>query len=93
MCTSVLTLGSTPSTRAAENDQQVEQLQKQLAAMQEEMKGLRQTLDDGAVPADARTKMQGHMMRMDQQWQGMHQQCCMMNPAGCAHMNGMPPKP
>lgn len=88
-CVAVLTLESSTWTRAAENDQQVEQLQKQLAAMQEEMKGLRKALENKDVPADARATMQGHMMRMDKQWQGMHQQCCMMDPAGCQHM-GMP---
>ena len=86
VCMAVLAFGSSTRTRAGENDQQVEQLQKQLAAMQEEMKGLRKALEEKGVPADARATMQGHMMRMDQQWQGMHQQCCMMNPAGCRHM-------
>ena len=91
LCITVLALGSPTWTRAGENDQQVEQLQKQLAAMQEEMKGLRKALEDKSVPASTRATMQGHMMRMDQQWQGMHHQCCMMNPAGCQHM-GMPPQ-
>ena len=89
----VLALGSSTWTRAGENDQQVEQLQKQLAAMQEEMKGLRKALEEKGVPADARATMQGHMMRMDQQWQSMHKQCCMMNPAGCQHMGMQPQNP
>ena len=87
----VLALGSSTSTRAGENDKQVEELQKQLAAMQEEMNGLRKALEEKGVPPDARATMQGHMTRMDQQMQSMHHQCCMMDPAGCQHM-GTPPQ-
>lgn len=81
-CAGMLSFGPTPSVRAADNDRQVEQLQKQLAAMQEEMAALRKELETKDIPADRRTKMQGHMDRMDQHWQSMHQDCCMMDPNG-----------
>jgi uncharacterized membrane protein (DUF106 family) len=67
VCVVALALWSSTWTRAGENDKQVEELQKQLAAMQEEMNGLRKALEEKGVPADARATMQGHMMRMDQQ--------------------------
>lgn len=64
---------------------QIEQLQKQLAAMQEEMKGLQKALEEKDVPAGTRATMGQHMGRMKEQMQSMHQSCCMMNPAGCQH--------
>ncbi len=27
-----------------------------------------------------------HLGRMQEHWQHMHDQCCMMNPVGCSHI-------
>lgn len=66
---------------------QVEQLQAQLADMQKEMAAMRKTIESSAdIPAEKRQMMGQHMGQMEKNWQGMHDQCCMMNPAGCSQM-------
>ena len=96
VCVAILALGTRASwAQGGASDAQVEQLQKQLAAMQEEMKGLQKAIEAKEVPADTRATMGQHMTRMNDQWQSMHKSCCMMNPAGCQHMGmgmGMQPK-
>jgi len=73
--------------QAAPSAAQVEQLQTQLAEMQKEMAAMRKTLEgSGDIPAEKRQMMGQHMGEMQIHWQGMHDQCCMMNPAGCSHM-------
>lgn len=73
---------------AAPSAQQVDQLQKQLAAMQKQMAEMQKTIEAGNLPVDQRQNMMGHMGMMQQGWQGMHKQCCMMNPGGCPMMGG-----
>jgi sensor domain CHASE-containing protein len=63
--------------------QQVQQLQNQLAAMQNEMRGMRQALASRDIPSSSRETLQRYIQRMDQNWQAMNTQCCKMNPAGC----------
>ena len=73
--------------QAAPTTEQVEQLQAQLAEMQKEMAAMRKALEDsGDIPAEKRQMMGQHMGQMEKNWKGMHDQCCMMNPAGCSHM-------
>lgn len=73
--------------QAAPSAAQVEQLQAQLADMQKEMAAMRKTIEGSAdIPAEKRQMMGQHMGQMEKNWKGMHDQCCMMNPAGCSHM-------
>lgn len=65
---------------------QVQQLQKELSAMREQMAAMQKTIDAAKIPADQKQTMMGHMGMMQNGWQGMHQQCCMMNPAACPGM-------
>jgi TolA-binding protein len=74
----------------ASSAQQVEQLQKQLADMQKQMAEMQKTLQSANLPADQRQNMMSNMGMMQKGWQGMHQGCCMMNPAACPGM-AMPP--
>jgi hypothetical protein len=68
---------------------QIEQLQKQLAAMQQQLDQLQKTIASSAVPTDQRATMSKHMAMMQQGWQGMHEQSCTMHPTeGCAQMGG-----
>ncbi len=76
---------------AAPSTQQVEQLQKQLAEMEKQMAEMQKTLQNANLPADQRQNMMSNMGMMRQGWQGMHQGCCMMNPAACPGM--VPPPP
>ena len=83
-----------PAIRAEEapTREQVKQLQQQLAEMKKEMDGMRTALDatrtqGGSCP----DSMRGHMRGMDQHWQAMHHQSCMMNPGSCPHMGMQPP--
>ena len=52
-------------------------MQKELAAMRKAIEG------SGDSPAQQRPMMQQHMGAMQNHWQQMHDQCCMMNPGGC----------
>jgi hypothetical protein len=75
------------ATPGAPSTAQIEQLQAQLTEMQKEMTAMRKALEgSGDIPAGRRQMMQQHMGGMEKHWQGMHDQCCMMNPAGCPHM-------
>lgn len=76
---------------APADQQQVEQLQKELTALREQMAAVQQKIDATKMPADQHQQMMGHMGMMQQGWQGMHGQCCAMNPAGCPTM-ATPPK-
>lgn len=78
-----------PSWAADADTQQVEQLQKQLAAMQAQMAEMQKTVDAAKIPADQRQNMMNNMGMMQKGWQGMHQGCCMMNPSGCQPMGSM----
>lgn len=89
-----LAFGTARPSWAADADpaaQQVEQLQKQLAAMQAQMVEMQKTIDSAKIPPDQRQNMMNNMGMMQKGWQGMHQGCCMMNPSGCQPMGmGMP---
>jgi hypothetical protein len=75
------------ATPAAPSTSQIEQLQAQLAEMQQEMAAMRKAIEgSGDIPAERRPMMQQHMGQMEKHWQQMHDQCCMMDPAKCQHM-------
>jgi TolA-binding protein len=91
-----LALGSSRLSWAADaapSAQQVEQLQKQLADMQKQMAEMQKTLQSANLPTDQRQNMMNNMGMMQKGWQGMHQGCCMMNPAACPGMTMPQAKP
>ena len=59
VCAGVIILASPVWAQGEATNAQVEQLQKQLAAMQEEMKGLQKALEAKDVPADAGRRCRG----------------------------------
>lgn len=89
VCVATLALGAGAAwSEGGATDAQVEQLQKQLTAMQEEMAALRKAAESKDIPASTRETMQQHMGQMAGHMDSMHKQCCMMNPGGCP-MGGM----
>ena len=88
----LVALGPAARAEEAPTRAQVEQLQKQLAEMQKELEAMRSALREsearGAAPNPA---MHRHMQGMQQHWQMMHDQSCMMAPGSCPHM-GAPPQ-
>jgi hypothetical protein len=89
----ILALSLSPlalAQQAAPSAAQVEQLQAQLTEMQKEMAAMRKALEgSGDIPTEKRQMMQQHMGGMERYWKGMHDQCCMMNPAGCSPRGSM----
>lgn len=77
---------------AAGDTAEVAKLQQQLATMQRQMEEMQKTIDAAKLPADQRQQMMGNMGMMRNGWQGMHGQCCMMNPAACPGMQPAPPR-
>ena len=76
--TPALALAAEPASPTAA---QVKELQDQLAAMKKEMDAMRAELQRQNAPPQG--PMMGHMMRMQNHWQMMHDQSCGMRPEGC----------